>query len=184
MAWLLPAALVAVPLLFFVVLYNGLVGKRNRCENAFSGIDVQLKKRYDLIPNLVETVKGYAQHEQDTLNAVMEARGKALQGGQTTDQKVENDNVLGAALGRLMMLTENYPDLKADSQFTMLQRSLNEVEEQISASRRTFNAAVNDYNDSCEMFPSNVVAGMFNFKRRAFFETPEAERAPVNVSFS
>ena len=184
MEWLVLLVVLGLPALAAIVLYNGLVSKRNRCENAFSGIDVQLKKRYDLIPNLVETVKGYASHESETLEAVMAARGKALAPGQTTDQQVEADNALGATLGRLMMLQENYPELKADSQFEMLQRSLNEVEAQLSASRRTFNAAVNEYNDACELFPSNLVANGFGFRRRAYFETREAEREPVRVSFS
>lgn len=175
-------ALIAVIGLFLVIIYNNLVRKRNRCENAFAGIDVQLKKRYDLIPNLVSTVKGYAQHERETLDAVMEARAKALQGG-STNQRVDNENMVGAALSRLLMLQESYPNLKANTQFTMLQRSLNEVEEQLSASRRTFNAAVNDYNDACESFPSNLVAGSFGFSRRSSFEINDAERQPVQVTF-
>ena len=184
MEWLVPALVIGLPILAIITLYNGLVGKRNRCENAFSGIDVQLKKRYDLIPNLVETVKGYAAHGQETLDAVMTARGRALAGGQSSDQQVQHDNELVGALGKLMMLQESYPDLKADSQFEMLQRSLNEVEAQLSASRRTFNAAVNEYNDACEMFPSNLIAGTFGFERRASFEVAPEEREPVRVSFT
>lgn len=164
-------------LIVFVALYNGLVGKKNMVENAFSSIDVMLKKRFDLIPNLVATVKQYMTHENETLTKVTEMRAKAMSGGLTNDQMVELDNMVG----NIMVSVESYPDLKANTNFLQLQGSLNEIEEQLSASRRAYNAAVLDYNNAIEMFPSNIVAGMINYKQRKMFEIAETERANPNV---
>ncbi len=163
-------------LIVFVALYNGLVGKKNMVENAFSSIDVMLKKRFDLIPNLVATVKQYMTHENETLTKVTEMRAKAMSGGLTNDQMVELDNMVG----NIMVSVESYPDLKANTNFLQLQGSLNEIEEQLSASRRAYNAAVLDYNNAIEMFPSNIVAGI-NYKQRKMFEIAETERANPNV---
>lgn len=173
--------IVAVPLLAVIVVYNGLVGKRNAVENAFGAVDAILKKRYDLIPNLVAAVQRYLQHEKGLLETVTGLRAKAVAGGLSGDETVDLNNRLNRALGGIMVAVENYPDLKASANFLDLQRSLNEVEEQLSAARRAFNAAVTDFNNAVEMFPGNVVAGPFGFRRRAVFEIPEAERANVSV---
>ncbi len=169
--------IIAFAIIVFVAIYNGLVGKKNMVENAFSSIDVMLKKRFDLIPNLVATVKQYMTHENETLTKVTEMRAKALSGGLTNDQMVELDNMVG----NIMVSVEKYPDLKASTNFLQLQGSLNEIEEQLSASRRAYNAAVMDYNNAIEMFPSNIVANMINYKQRKMFEIAESERATPNV---
>ena len=179
--WIL-IILVALPILFYVIIYNGLIGKKNQVENAFASIDTMLKKRYDLIPNLVATVKQYASHEQDTLTEITELRAQAISGGLSPDEQVQIDNKITKAMGGIMVAVENYPDLKANENFLQLQRSLNEVEEQISASRRAFNAAVTDLNNAIEMFPSNIVAGTMSLKRRELFEIPQSERENVDVS--
>ena len=164
-------------ILAYIGIYNSLVGKQNMVDNAFSSIDVMLKKRFDLIPNLVATVKQYMTHENETLTRVTEMRAKAMGGGLSKDQMVELDNMIG----NIMVSVEKYPDLKASTNFMQLQGSLNEIEEQLSASRRAYNAAVLDYNNSIEMFPSNIVAGMINYKQRNMFEIVEAERKTPNV---
>lgn len=168
--------------LILVLMYNSLVGKKNQVENAFAGMDVQLKKRYDLIPNLVSTVKQYMTHEAETLTKVTEMRARATSGGLSNDEKVSLDNQITKSIGGIMVAVENYPDLKANENFNQLQRTLNEVEEQISASRRSYNASVTDYNDAIEMFPSNIMANMMNYKRKEVFEIQEIERQNVNVA--
>ena len=167
--------------LIIVLMYNSLVDKKNQVENAFGGMDVQLKKRYDLIPNLISSVKTYMKHESDTLTEITELRTKALSGGLSNDDKVNLDNKITSKLGGIMVAVENYPDLKASDNFIQLQRSLNEVEEQISASRRTYNAQVTEYNNKVEMFPSNFVASIMNYKRKNVFEIPEESRKNVDV---
>ena len=162
-------------------MYNSLVDKKNQVENAFGGMDVQLKKRYDMIPNLISSVKTYMKHESDTLTEITELRTKALAGGLSNDDKVNLDNKITSKLGGIMVAVENYPDLKASDNFIQLQRSLNEVEEQISASRRSYNAAVTDYNNGVEMLPTNLIAGVMNFKRKNVFEIPDVERENVDV---
>lgn len=171
----------AFVLLIFFMIYNGLIGKKNDVENSFAGIDVQLTKRYDLIPNLVETVKQYMQHEKDVLTQVTELRTKALSSGLSTDEKINIDNKISGAMGKIMVAVENYPDLKASQNFDQLQRSFNEVEEQLSAARRSFNAAVTEFNNGVEMFPSSIVAGMLNYKSKELFVAPEYKRADINV---
>jgi LemA protein len=163
-------------------MYNSLVGKKNAVEQAFGSIDVMCKKRYDLIPNLVASVKQYAAHEAGTLEKVTELRNRAASGKLSADETVQLNNQLTHALGRLMVTVEAYPQLKANENFIQLQRALNETEEQLSAARRAFNAAVTDFNNAVEMFPTNLMAGMMNYKRRALFEAAEAERQNVNVS--
>lgn len=180
MGLVLLIAIVAV-VIFFFTMYNALVGKRNQVTNVFASIDALLKKRYDLIPNLVASVKNYMQHEQGTLTKITELRAKALSGTTSDDEKVELDNRISKMLGGIMVAVENYPDLKANQNFLQLQASLNEVEEQISAARRAYNAAVTDYNNAIEMVPTNIVASLMNFKRRQVFETSEAERKNVDV---
>ncbi|MCB1123495.1 MAG: LemA family protein [Verrucomicrobiae bacterium] len=180
MIWI-PVSIIVLLVFFFFLTYNGLVGKKNQVENAFAGIDTMLKKRYDLIPNLVATVKQYATHEKGTLTEITELRAKAMSGGLSSDEQVQVNNALSKALGGIMVAVENYPELKANENFLQLQRSLNEIEEQISAARRAFNASVTDYNNAIEMFPSNIVAGMMSYRRRQLFEIPETERQNVNV---
>lgn len=175
------AVVVLVPLLFLAFAYNSLVGKRNQVDNAFASMDVQLKKRYDLIPNLVATVQQYTKHESETLKQITELRAKASSPGASPEESVHLNNELNRAMGRLMVQVEAYPELRASENFNQLQRSLNEVEEQLSASRRAFNAAVTDYNDSVQMVPTNIVAGMFGFRPREVFEIPEKERANPDV---
>ena len=179
--WWIPVVVVVVLFLFVFLMYNSLIGKKNQVENAFASIDTLLKKRYDLIPNLVSTVKQYMQHEAGVLTEVTELRSKALSSGLSSDEAVELDNKIGKALGGIMVAVENYPELKASDNFQQLQRSLNEVEEQISAARRAFNAAVTDFNNAVEMFPTNIMAGLMHYRRRQLFEIPEQERRNVDV---
>ncbi|HKL72533.1 MAG TPA: LemA family protein [Marinilabiliaceae bacterium] len=167
--------------LIAIVLYNGLIRKKNEVDNAFGGIDVQLKKRYDLIPNLVATVQQYATHEKELLQKVTELRAQTLSGKLSNNEKVVLDNQMSGALRNLMVSVENYPDLKANENFLNLQRSLNEVESQISAARRAYNAAVTSFNNGIETFPGNLMAGMMGLSRKQVFETPVTERENVNV---
>lgn len=171
----------AVLVLSYFVIYNGLIGKKNQVENAFASIDTMLKKRYDLIPNLVATVKQYAGHESDTLTEITELRSKAMSGGLSSDEQVQVNNQISKAMGGIMVAVESYPDLKANENFLQLQRSLNEIEEQISASRRAFNSSVTDFNNAIEMFPSSIVANMMKYQRKQLFEIPSEERENVNV---
>ncbi len=170
-----------VIVLFVVFMYNSLINRKNQVQNVFASVDAMLKKRYDMIPNLVSTVQTYMQHERGTLTEITEIRAKALSGTLSDDEKVDLDNKLSKALGGIMVAVENYPDLKANQNFLQLQGSLNEVEEQISAARRAYNAAVTDYNNAIEMFPTNVLASMMSYKRKNVFEITEAERQNVNV---
>jgi LemA protein len=170
-----------VVLLIPILIYNSLIRKKNQVLNVFGTIDALLKKRYDLIPNLVATVKGYMQHERALLAEVTEMRAKALSENTSDDQKVELDNRVTKALSRIMLAVENYPDLKAGENFMHLQRTLTELEEQISAARRAYNAAVTDYNNAVEMFPTNIAASMMNYKRRRFFEISERERESIDA---
>lgn len=172
-----------VVFLWGVVAYNGLVTLKNRADEAWSDIDVQLKRRYDLIPNLVNTVKGYAAHESGVLERVTEARTKAMEAG-TAGTKAEAENMLSSTLKSLFAVAENYPDLKANTNFLELQRELSDTENKIQSARRFYNANVRDLNTKIESFPSNLVANTFNFGKREFFELEEeAAKAPVAVSF-
>ena len=176
-------AIVVLLVLWLVSSYNGFVRLRNKSEEAFSAMDVSLKKRYDLIPNFVETVKGYAKHEQDTLQAVINARNMAMNAN-SPEQKIANDNALSGTLKSLFALTESYPDLKANQNFLSLQNQLSRIEEEIAGSRRYYNGAVNKYNTKTEMFPGNILASLFGFKRKPLYEVnSEAERENVKVSF-
>jgi LemA protein len=168
-------------LIMAVVLYNNLVGARNQVENAFGSIDVMLKKRYDLIPNLVETAKAYMKHEKDTLTGITELRTKAMSPSATSDEKIQLENQISGMMKSVMVAVENYPELKASEQFTMLQRSWNETEEQISAARRNYNASVTSYNNAVEKFPSNIFASIFGHKRKSVLEIPEVERQNVSA---
>lgn len=176
-------AIVVLLVLWLVSSYNGFIRLRNKSEEAFSAMDVSLKKRYDLIPNFVETVKGYAKHEQDTLQAVINARNMAMNAN-SPEQKIANDNALSGTLKSLFALTESYPDLKANQNFLSLQNQLSRIEEEIAGSRRYYNGVVNKYNTKTEMFPGNILASLFGFKRKPLYEVnSEAERENVKVSF-
>ncbi len=182
-----------IALVFFVIgLYNSLVKMRLRVDEGWSDIDVQLKRRYDLIPNLVEAVKGYAKHESETLTAVMEARSKAtainIDAGSATAEDMAAfagaQEGLSGALGKLFAVSENYPDLKANQNFLQLQNDLTDTEDKIQASRRFYNGTVRDYNTKVQTVPSNIIAGMFGFTLREFFEIEdEQERKNVKVEF-
>jgi LemA protein len=181
--WVIWVALgiVAVGLIIVFLLYNSLIAKKNQVDNAFASTDVMLKKRYDLIPNLVATVKQYMQHEANLLTEVTELRARALSPGLSSDQAVELNNQITQALGGIMVAVENYPELKASDNFMHLQRSLNEIEEQISAARRAYNAAVTSFNNAVEMVPTNLLANLMGYSRRQFFEIPQAERQSPDV---
>jgi len=176
------AIVIAVLLLLLIIgLYNSLVRQKNDVENAFASVDVMLKKRYDLIPNLVETVKSYMKHEKSLLTDLTELRAQAISGGITDDERVTLENKITKGISGVMVAVENYPDLKASQNFLQLQAAWNEAEEQISAARRTFNAAVTTFNNKVETFPSNIMAGMMGYKRRTLFEIPEVERQNLNA---
>ncbi len=174
---------VVIALLWGVIMYNGLVTLKNRTDEAWSDIDVQLKRRYDLIPNLVNTVKGYASHEASVLEKVTEARTRAMEAG-TAGTKAEAENALSSTLKSLFAVAESYPDLKANTNFLDLQNELSDTENKIQSARRFYNANVRDLNTKIETFPSNFIANMFNFGKREFFElTEEAAKEPVAVQF-
>jgi LemA protein len=171
--------------LYVIFIYNGLVRSRQMAEEAWSGIDVQLKRRADLIPNLIETVKGYAAHEKTTLEEVVELRNKAqaVPAGDVAG-RAQAEGLLGQALGRVLALAEAYPDLKANQNFSELQASLETMESEIQMARRYYNGAARDLNVKVESFPSNLVAGQFGFSKRDYFEiTNEADRAVPSVKF-
>lgn len=177
------AVVVIILIVWFTAMYNGFVRMKNRIEEAFATMDVYLKKRYDLIPNLVETVKGYAAHEAGTLEKVVQARNMASSAGSVED-KVKGENMLTGTLKSLFAIAEAYPDLKANSNFIDLQNQLQRLEDEIASSRKYYNAVVKEFNTKTETFPSNLVAGLFHFKRRQMFEVPsEGERDAVKVSF-
>ena len=183
MTVLIIIAVVVVAILGFVVsTYNGLVGLRNKVKDQFSQIDVQLKKRSDLVPNLVETVKGYSKHESETLEKVIQARNTYLSAG-TPDEKMKSSGELSQAISKLFALAESYPDLKANTNFLDLQTQLKEIEDKISYARQFYNDAVLMFNNKIEMFPSNIIAGMFHFTKETFFEASEEERKNVEVKF-
>lgn len=183
--WVLIGVLAVIVLLviIFVGIYNGLVRKRIRCENGWSQIDVQLKRRYDLIPNLVETVKGYASHERETLESVIKARQQAIDATSVGEQGIA-ENMLSGALRQLFALSESYPNLKANENFMQLQEELTSTENKIGFARQHYNDTVSAYNAGIQVFPSNIVAGMFNFTAREFFEVEAAEmREAPQVKF-
>lgn len=172
----------AVPLLILLVLYNTLVARKNAVENALAGVEVQLKKRYDLVPNLVAAVSGYMAHEKETLSTLVELRTKALSGSLSADEKLDVDDRIAKTLRGVMVSVEAYPELKASDHFVQLQRSLNEVEEQLSAARRFYNAAATDYNNAREMLPTNILAAAMGYERRKLFEAEAAARENVDVA--
>ena len=177
--------MVAVVILWLILAYNRLITLKNRAKEAWSDIEVQLKRRYDLIPNLVQTVKGYAKHEQSAFENVTKARAEALKGGGTAHEQAVKENMLTGALKSIFAIAEAYPELKANTNFLELQRELSDTENKIQAARRFFNSNVLELNNKIEIFPSNLVAGAFGFKKEEFFDLDEtpAEREPVKVSF-
>ena len=163
-------------------IYNGLIKLKNRVDEAWSDIDVQLKRRHDLIPNLINTVKGYAEHEKEVFEKVTEARTAAM-GAQTPAEKENAENMLSGTLKSLFAVAENYPDLKANQNFLELQRELTDTEDKIQAARRFYNGNVRDFNTKIQVFPTNVFAGMLNFTSREFFAAEEGDKEVVDVKF-
>ncbi len=183
MVWVIVAIVVVVLVLVgLIVLYNRLVRLRNRTQNAWAQVDVQLKRRYDLVPNLVETVKGYAAHERETFEEVTKAR-TAAQAAQGVDQQAQAENVLTAALGRLMAVSEAYPELRASENFQQLQGQLVDIEQNIAVSRQVYNDTVLTYMNAIQTVPANVIAGIFGFGPKPYFEIDEPAREPVQVKF-
>ena len=182
--WVLIVIIVIVVLILFwaIATYNSLVDFRNRVKDAWSQIDVQLKRRFDLIPNLVETVKGYTKHENETLEEVIKARNTYLSASLPEDQ-LKADGELTNAINKLFALSENYPDLKANQNFQQLQQELQQTEDKIAMSRQFYNDIVMQYNNKIEMVPSNIIASLFKFKQEKFFEANETEKENVKVQF-
>lgn len=175
--------ILAVAAVFVAGIYNGLVQIRNRCENSWAQVDVQLRRRYDLIPNLVETVKGYAKHEKETFQNVTEARAQAINAGNVKDQG-QAENMLSGALKSLFAVSENYPELKANQNFMMIQEELAGTESKIAYARQFYNDTVMKFNTKQQVFPSNIIANMFSFQEREYFEIEEPEaKEPVKVKF-
>lgn len=180
-------AVLAIVVIWTVMIFNGLIRSKNRVDEAFSDIDVQLKRRYDLIPNLVETVKGYMTHERETLVKLTEARTAAMsthdnKGASLADREAA-ENVLSSTLKSLFAVTENYPDLKASQNFLQLQDEISDTENKIQASRRFYNSNVRDFNTQIQVFPTNMFAGMLKFVKYEFFQAAEGERQNVQVKF-
>ena len=174
---------IAVVILFVISMYNSLVQLRNRVKNAWSQIDVQLKRRHDLIPNLLETVKGYMKHEREIMENITKFRSQAMDAS-TVGQKAQAEGLLSGALGQLRVQVENYPDLKANQNFLALQEELTSTENKISFARQSYNDQVLFYNNKIQMFPSNIIAGMFKFNQEEFFQVEDAkEREVPKVSF-
>ena len=177
-------ALVLLPLLVVILNYNGLVRTRNHIQDSWAGIDTELKRRYDLVPNLVETVKGYASHERKVLERVVAARSRATMSRGTPGQQAADENMLIAALGQMFALAEGYPQLRSDRSFLSLQEELVNTEDRIQATRRFYNGNVREYNNRCQMFPSSLIAGMFGFRPAEYFEIDDLrQRAPIQVDF-
>lgn len=175
--------ILAILVVFIVGIYNGLVRLKNKCEEGWADIDTQLKRRYDLIPNLVETVKGYAGHEAQTLEKVIQARNTALN-AKTVQEKEQAENIISGALKTIFALAENYPDLKANQNFMDLQKTLTEIEEHIQLSRRYYNATVRDFNTKIEVFPNNLLANPLGFTKKEFFQATDEEKQNVKVNFT
>jgi LemA protein len=181
--WIVVIVVVVLLVLWAVGAYNGLIKLRNLVQEAWRQIDVELKRRHDLIGNLVETVKGYAAHERGTLEDVMKARSAAMAGGQSPAQQAQSEGLLSAALGRLIAVAEAYPDLKANQNFLALQQELTSTEDRIASARRYYNANVRELNTKVETIPSNIIAGIASIHREEYFEVEGEERDPVKVDF-
>jgi len=182
--YIIAGVILLVILVWVIGMYNSLIRLRNSCDESWSAIDTELRRRYDLIPNLVSTVKGYATHEQETLEKVMQARNSASANHGTPQQQAQTENQLIGAMRQLFAVAEAYPDLKANQNFLELQQELSNTEDRIQRSRRFYNANVRDMNNKVQMFPSNLIASTFNFTEREYFEIEEpAAREPVKVQF-
>jgi LemA protein len=168
-------------ILSIFIIFNSLVQKKNQVTNVFATIDALLKKRYDLIPNLIAAIQNYMSYEKGTLTKITELRTQAIAGNLSDDQKVALENQMAKLMGGIRVAVENYPDLKANQNFLQLQGALNEIEEQLSAARRAYNAAVTDYNNAIEMIPTNIMASMMNYKTKTVFEATAEEKKNVNV---
>ena len=183
-ALIIVVAVLALLVLFVIGVYNSLVQLRNQVNNSWSQIDVQLKRRHDLIPNLVETAKGYMRHERETFEAITKARSQAM-GAKTVSEAAKAEGVLGEALSKFMLVVENYPELKANQNFLALQEELSSTENRIAFARQNYNDQVLFFNNKIQMFPSNIIAGAFGFAKRDFFEVESAaEREVPKVSFT
>ena len=178
---LIPVILAGSVVVGIIFIYNSLIGRKNEVENAMGGLDAHLKQRYDLIPNLVATAKKYMEHESGVLEKIVELRNTAAQKNLSHKKKQDINRDISNALTGLMVQVEQYPDLKASANFVELQKSLKDVEDNIAASRRFFNAAVTDYNNGIEMFPHSLIAGLLQFKKKEVFNIPEAEKKNINV---
>ncbi|MCF6173058.1 MAG: LemA family protein [Campylobacteraceae bacterium] len=172
---------IIVVVVFMVLMYNSLISKKNQVANIFASVDTVLKKRYNLIPNLVASVQEYMKHEKSILEDITKLRSEANKPNVSDEQKIELDKKVSSVLRSIMIAVENYPNLKANENVIQLQRSLNEIEEQISAARRAYNQAVTDYNNAIEMFPTNFMASMMHYTSKKVFEIQESERKNVNV---
>ena len=182
MAGIIALGVTAVVVLWVIAVYNGLIKLRILCDNSWADIDVHLKKRHDLIPNIVNTVKGYASHESDTLEKVIQARNAAV-GASGSEQQIDAENALSSLIPKIFALSESYPDLKANTNFLDLQNNLKAIEDDLGQARRYYNAVVRDFNTKQQVFPSNMVAGMLSFKTRKFFEVEEAAKEVPKVEF-
>lgn len=182
MWWIISISIIVLIIIYTISVYNKLVTLRNRVKDQWAQMDVQLKRRFDLIPNVVNTVKGYAKHESETLENVIQARNTYLSAN-TKEEEMKADGELTKAISKLFALTESYPDLKANENFLKLQNELNETENKIATSRQFYNDTVLMYNNKTELFPSNIVAGLFHFKKESFFQAEKQERENVKVEF-
>jgi LemA protein len=181
-ALIVVAAIIVIAVFYFIAKRNSIIAQRNRVDESWSGIDVQLKRRHDLVPNLVETVKGYAEHESQTFEKTTQARAAAMQ-AQSVEETAQAEQKLTQALAEVKAVAENYPTLRATENFQQLSRNLSELEDEIQASRRIYNSNVQSYNTDIEQFPGSIVANAGDFTKREFFEIDEADREPVAVSF-
>lgn len=183
MVWIIIGLIIAAIIIWFIASYNGFISLRNKCEEAFSTMDVYLQKRYDLIPNLVESVKGYAKHEKTTFEDITNARA-SVASAKTVSEKLAAENQLTQTLGHLFAVAENYPDLKASSNFLELQASLNNIESEIAQARKYYNGVIKAFNTKVQSFPSNIIAGIFHFEEKPMFEVDNSEaRQNVKVQF-
>jgi LemA protein len=182
LAGIIIAAVVLVLIVFLITSYNGFIKLRNKCEEAFATMGAYLKKRWDLLPNLVETVKGYASHEKKTLEAVIQARNMAM-GSQNMDDLQKNENALVAGLKSIFVLSESYPDLKANQGFVNLQNQLQSIETDILQARKYYNAVVKTFNTKRELFPHSIIAGMMNLEKKTYFEIDATQTENVKISF-
>lgn len=181
---IIAAVLLFLPFVYVLVQYNGLVSLRNHISDAWANIDTELKRRHELIPNLVSTVKGYAKHEKEVVERVVQLRKQCMDAGSFSNERTGAESQLDSALKRLLITVEAYPDLKADRNFLQLQEELANTENRIQAARRFYNGNVRDYRNKCESIPSNMVAGLFGFESRDYFRAGEDEREVVEIGFS